>query len=785
MLRRLAILGTLALGLVTGCERHRCQTNAHCLGSRICDDGMCVSPSYCGGDVPCFLASISPEWAATGETIELEGNFDPNATISFYPQSTPTKPVWLSKHRLSVVMPVDAINGVVSVSGVASGVAFRHVQYTPRISGAGARPQPVGVRQASRLAAPRSGQCMTLSAHVVFAIGGKDAAGHALGTVERVAANVDGSLGIFYADTPLLGTARSEAACVEVGSTLYVIGGFDSDGNALDTIEQTTINGFGRITDFQMVPQRLKTARGRASAAVVGNMLYVLGGQDQGGEVLDTIERARITSLNTLGEMVPHEVKLRTPRADAQLAISNGGLYLVGGADASGALTSVERAPLRDSYVHAFERVTDLKEPRQRAASTLLGHTFYVFGGEHNGVKTSTIESAVLDDKLTTTGFTELSPGLAEAGSGAVAVRWGNYVHLVGGSYATTQSVSMDADATINAFSTLTTNTIPNLPISKRFADGFVNIGRYVYFLGGRTITTSLQDIYVSQLSFGDLIPVPSNPNGISNASLLVPRSDMTTAVTTGNWLYVIGGQAGGVPVTTIERASIDTDGHLLNGQVGSLSVFPGQLQHPRWYHASVIVGDMLYIMGGRDQSGVLDSIEHATILPNGDLSGFTEDTIKLSSPRLVPTVAALGNRIYVIGGGVNVAGDPLSTVDIFSRSTDGKLTLIEPGTIPLNTARWAASSLFFDNRLFLLGGIATGSLSSVEWAQINDDGTLGGWSTSSARKPAFPPLGMGRNEGNAIIVQNQIYVFSGIRNLVLIEDTDRASIGSPSSPTH
>jgi hypothetical protein len=79
---------------------------------------------------------------------------------------------------------------------------------------------------------------------------------------------------------------------------LFAIGGADADGDALDTVESTQVDLFGRMLGWQVQaqgdsPRPLTTPRAELGAVRIGQYLYVAGGTD-GTAALDSIERARI-----------------------------------------------------------------------------------------------------------------------------------------------------------------------------------------------------------------------------------------------------------------------------------------------------------------------------------------------------------------------------------------------------------------------------------------------------------------------------------------------------------
>src|SRR5262249_58048311 len=111
----------------------------------------------------------------------------------------------------------------------------------------------------------------------------------------------------------------------------------------------------------------------------------------------------------------------------------------------------------------------------------------------------------------------------------------------------------------------------------------------------------------------GSLGPFASPP-GIN---LTVPRSEHTAAVV-GDQLYVIGGFGPLAALNTIEHATIGADGALTK-----FATADSKLTVPRAGHTSAVIGDGLYVIGGRNDDGPVASVERAAIAPDGTLGAF------------------------------------------------------------------------------------------------------------------------------------------------------------------
>jgi hypothetical protein len=335
-----------------------------------------------------------------------------------------------------------------------------------------------------------------------------------------------------------MATARTGHTNAIVGDHLYTLGGESTPaGGALRAVERATINGGGAITTFEpLAGATLQVGSDSHTSAVIGDHLYVIGGEGTGGGRLSRIERADIADDGSLGPFAT--------------------------------LTSPSLSVGR--FLHAC---------------AIAGDHVYLIGGRPTSMATSEIDESLVaaDDAL---GFIEPA---------AVALQ------------------------------------------TARFGHTAVAIGDHLYVLGG-TGAVERADIAAGG-SLGRFAAV-SDP-GVS-----VNRSGHTSVVL-GNFLYNVGGTSGSAVLNTVERAPVNPDGSL-----GPFVPVPGvMLGNARAYHASIVVGNYLYVLGGQDSTGALASVERSAIAADGSLGPFAATSVTLATGRIGPTVVALAGHIYVLGG--------------------------------------------------------------------------------------------------------------------------------------
>lgn len=215
-----------------------------------------------------------------------------------------------------------------------------------------------------------------------------------------------------------------------------------------------------------------------------------------------------------------------------------------------------------------------------------------------------------------------------------------------------------------------------------------------------------------------------------------------------GDWLYVVGGADVDGQMTSVERARI-----LPGGDLGEFRPAPTRLQVARDCHASLRIGDWLYVFGG-DQRGSLDSVERARIT-NGELGGFRQVATRLSQARDEHTANRIGRYVYVVGG---IQGpQQLDSVERAEVLEDGSLGPFRPYGRRLTAKRYGHWTEVHDGYLYVVGGLSeNGDAGQVERARIQADGDLGPFERMASR------LNERRDSPIAIGLNGWLYVIGG-----------------------
>jgi N-acetylneuraminic acid mutarotase len=550
---------------------------------------------------------------------------------------------------------------------------------------------PFSVLPGAALATGRSGHTAAVLGGYLYVIGG-----HGERSVERAAIHGDGSLGPFATvEGVALSVARGAHASAVIGNQLYVIGGQSSDG-ALASVERATIATDGSLGPFTVLPgTALTVGRYGASVTVIADHLYVVGGND-GNSGLNTIERAPITSDGSLGPFSRIDATLSTGRHGHTAILLGNALYVQGGVTAApapgiersflaatgslGAFTTAPRSAMATARtghtnasvgdhvytlggkttaaggaLRAVERATingggaittfgifagaTLQVGSDSHTSAVIGDHLYVIGGEDNtGARLSRIERADIAGDGSPGPFAGLaSPSLSAHRYLHACAIAGDHVYLIGGRSTAVGTPEID-ESLVGADDALGFIEPAAVALqTARYGHTAVAIGDHLYILGGAS-SVERADIAAGG-SLGRFATV-------SDVGVSVARSGHTSVVL-GNFLYNVGGTSGSTFLNTVQRAAINAAGSL-----GPFADVPNLLlSKARAYHASIVVGNYLYVLGGQDSTGALASVERSAIAADGSLGPFAATSVTLATGRIGPTVVALAGHIYVLGG--------------------------------------------------------------------------------------------------------------------------------------
>ncbi len=240
-------------------------------------------------------------------------------------------------------------------------------------------------------------------------------------------------------------------------------------------------------------------------------------------------------------------------------------------------------------------------------------------------------------------------------------------------------------------------------------------------------------------------------------------------AVVHNNTIYVVGGGNGPNGhnlLRSAERAQINNDGSL-----SPWVVEQNEMKIPRRCSKILVADDHLYSFGGFG-GALLDSVERAPILDDGQLGEWIVEDQTMTLPRYVNAVKKVQDHAYVIGGHDQTKGVGIVDVERARPTKQGGIGNWQK-TASLQVGRYGLSSAGYANYVYALGGL-TGLeyLSSVEFAQTQDSGELSPWQYTA-------DLSESRAMFSTVVYQNWIYVIGGTNQEYYLASVEYATFDS------
>lgn len=229
-----------------------------------------------------------------------------------------------------------------------------------------------------------------------------------------------------------------------------------------------------------------------------------------------------------------------------------------------------------------------------------------------------------------------------------------------------------------------------------------------------------------------------------------LPYARWSTASCAHNgYVYTIGGEQSGIAHNNVWYSEILADGSLAKPWLSTTNL-PGA----RMYHGCFIYSNYLFVFGGYGSGSYRTNVWSAEIQTDGSLASWTSTT-DLPSPRSGFNMAVCNGYLYVIGG---YTGSGDLTEVIFAQINDNGTIGTWESTTNIPAVRRACRCFAHNDYLYVTGGhSSTLTYYSTVWmTQSQPDGTIGSW-TSTTPLPAVSALhGCCVEDGNVYITGGQ-----------------------------
>ena len=176
----------------------------------------------------------------------------------------------------------------------------------------------------------RSGATAVVLGEFVYVMGGVDASGSAVNRVDRY-----NPVSNTWDTVASLIDARFNTASVVWNNTILVIGGSGGDNTTLSSVEQYN----PETNTWRALPALLEAREGH-SATVLEGKIYAVGGSDAQGRIYDSVE---VYNAEQSSWSISDQWELDLPRASFGLVAVNDSAYAIGGFNTFGPIGFVQR----------------------------------------------------------------------------------------------------------------------------------------------------------------------------------------------------------------------------------------------------------------------------------------------------------------------------------------------------------------------------------------------------------------------------------------------------------
>lgn len=209
------------------------------------------------------------------------------------------------------------------------------------------------------------------------------------------------------------------------------------------------------------------------------------------------------------------------------------------------------------------------------------------------------------------------------------------------------------------------------------------------------------------------------------------------------NKVYVLGGyyfdfDVGLILYNDVQYASLKNNGSIQNGWH-----YTTPFQTPRLGHSAVEHNGYLYVVAGGDGFGYLSDVQYAKLNSDGTVasSGWHTSPNSINVPRSnhVSLVHQVDGKtyLYVIGGVGDVNGNTVhfNTVEYARINNDGSVGKWKVSPDTFIKGRSALGCVIVNGYLYVIGGwgddFVADIFSDVQYAPFNNNGSVGPWTTS------------------------------------------------------
>ncbi len=173
----------------------------------------------------------------------------------------------------------------------------------------------------------------------------------------------------------------------------------------------------------------------------------------------------------------------------------------------------------------------------------------------------------------------------------------------------------------------------------------------------------------------------------------------------------------------------------------------------------TAVANGYIYVVGGADSGGTpVNTVYYAKINSNGTLGTFATSSSTLPSAREGVAVVSANGYLYALGGAATGGEVSQTSVYYAKINTDGSIGSWQTNTNSLTVALQDHGAFVANGYVYVVGGVDASSTTQDEvyYAKLNPDGTTGPWTTNST------VLTQARNDFGLVVIGGNVYVIGG-----------------------
>ncbi|OVE79123.1 hypothetical protein BVY00_01280 [bacterium G20] len=234
----------------------------------------------------------------------------------------------------------------------------------------------------------------------------------------------------------------------------------------------------------------------------------------------------------------------------------------------------------------------------------------------------------------------------------------------------------------------------------------------------------------------------------VAGNALFKNGSDSTTAFQVQN--------AAGSNLVQVDTSNANITLNGVNtGLLQTWSANTNALPAVRYGHTSVVANGYVYGIGGTNGSATQSTVYYAKLNGDGSTGTWSTNTNALPAARSYPSSVTANGYVYVLGGSDGSTAQ--STVYYAKLNSDGSIGSWTTNSNSLPAIRQEASAVTANGYVYMLGGSdGTTAQSTVYYAKLNSDGSTGTWTTNANALTA------GRFDASSVVANGYVYFIGG-----------------------